>query len=217
MRAMRLGGPVVLLCAASLAAGCVGSSRPSKFYTLAPAEVRDGAVPAAADATLAVGPVELPDYLDRKQIVTRAGATELVVADFDRWGGALDREITAALVSTLEGRLAARNMRVVPWRSVGLTPVGSGYRAAVTLSRFDGTLGQSVVLQGRWELFAQRGGKPIAVTDATITEKIDGEGYDALVAAMQRALARFGQQMADTVVASVGPVEAPLSSSESRK
>jgi hypothetical protein len=34
-----------------------------------------------------------------------------------------------------------------------------------------------------------------------VTEKIDGEGYDALVAAMQRALVRFGQRVGDSVSA----------------
>jgi hypothetical protein len=39
------------------------------------------------------------------------------------------------------------------------------------------------------------------VREATVTEKIEGEDYDALVAAMQRALVRFGREMADTVAA----------------
>jgi uncharacterized lipoprotein YmbA len=42
-----------------------------------------------------------------------------------------------------------------------------------------------------------------------VTEKIDADGYDALVAAMQRALVRFGQQMADTVVAATQMAKAP--------
>ena len=202
MRGIRLGRAPLLLCAASLAvAGCVGSSRPSRFYTLAPLDVRDGSVPAAADAMLSVGPVEVADYLDRRQIVTRAGANELRIAEFDRWGGSLEREIARALVATLADRLASRNILVVPSGSVALAPALSGYRAAVSVSRFDGTLGQSVVLQGRWELLSDRGGKqgPVVVREATITERVDGAGYDALVAAMQRALARFGQEMAETV------------------
>jgi uncharacterized lipoprotein YmbA len=66
------------------------------------------------------------------------------------------------------------------------------------------------VLQGRWELIAQRGGKQesLGVREAIVTEKIDGPGYDALVAAMQRALVRFGQQVADTVVATTAMAKA---------
>jgi hypothetical protein len=44
--------------------------------------------------------------------------------------------------------------------------------------------------------------------EATVTE-IDGAGYDALVAAMQRTLVRFGQEMADAIVATTQVANAP--------
>jgi uncharacterized protein len=181
-------------------AGCLGSSRPARFYTLEPLQVRDGPGSSAADLTLAVGPVELPDYVDRPQIVTRTGANELVIAEFDRWGGALENQIAGSLVATLRDRLAPRQIAVVQWRSA-ILPGSSPYRVAVSVSRFDGIPGQSVVLQARWELIAQKDGKEesLGVKDASVTEQIDGPDYGALVAAMQRALTRFGQQMGDSV------------------
>jgi len=196
-------------CAAVLAlAGCLGSSRPSRFYTLAPLQIGDGQGPTVPDATLAIGPVEIPESIDRPQIVTRTGANELVVAEFDRWGGSLDSEISGSLVATVRDRLASRQIAVAPWRSAILSAGGPSYRAAVSFSRFDGIPGQSVVLQGRWELIGQSG-ESLGVREATVTEKTDGAGYDALVAAMQRALVRFGQQMADSVVATTQTAKAP--------
>jgi uncharacterized lipoprotein YmbA len=192
-------------------AGCLGSSRPARFYTLAPLQVRDGPGSSANDATLALGPVEIPDYVDRQQIVTRTGANELVVAEFDRWGGSLESEISRSLVATLRDCLLSQQIAVAPWRSAALSRVGPFYRAAVSFSRFDAIPGQSVVLQGRWELIAQSDAndESLGVREATVTEKIDGNGYDALVAAMQRALVRFGQQMADDVAAVTRMAKAP--------
>jgi len=185
-------------------AGCVGSSRPSRFYTLATSDVRPGTTITAADTMLAVGPVEIPEYVDRHQIVTRAGTNELVVADFDRWAGSLPEEITRSLVAVLADRLSPRNVAVTTWRSAHLVRAAATYRAAVTITRFDGSLGHSVVLRGRWALTADRAGKAssILVKEATVTENVDGAGYDALVAAMERALVRFGEEMADSVTAS---------------
>jgi len=201
--------PPLFACAMSLAlAGCLGSSRPSRFYTLAPLQIRNGQGGTPPDATLAIGPVEIPESIDRPQIVTRTGANELVVAEFDRWGGSLDSEISGALVATVRDRLASQQIAVAPWRSAILSGVGPSYRAAVSVSRFDGIPGQSVVLQGRWELIGQ-GSESLGVREATVTERIDGAGYDALVAAMQRALVRFGQQMADSVVATTQTAKAP--------
>ena len=201
--------PPFFACAMSLAlTACLGSSRPSRFYTLAPLHAGDGAGPAAPDATLAIGPVEIPDSIDRPQIVTRTGANELAFAEFDRWGGSLDSEISGSLIAAARDRLASRQIAVAPWRSATLSGAGATYRAAVSISRFDGIPGQSVVLQGRWELIAQSG-ESLGVKDATVREKIDGAGYDALVAAMQSALVRFGQQMADSVPTTAQTAKAP--------
>jgi uncharacterized protein len=200
--------PPLFACAMSLAlAGCLGSSRPSRFYTLAPLQIRNGQGGTPPDATLAIGPVEIPESIDRPQIVTRTGANELVVAEFDRWGGSLDSEISGALVATVRDRLASQQIAVAPWRSAILSGVGPSYRAAVSVSRFDGIPGQSVVLQGRWELIGQSG-ESLGVREATVTEKTDGAGYDALVAAMQKVLVRFGQQMADSVLATTQTAKA---------
>ncbi len=199
----RLRLPPLLACAMFLAlAGCLGTSRSSRFYTLEPLQVGDGPGATATDATLAVGPVELPDYVDRPQIVTRSGTNELVIAEFERWGGSLDRQISGSLVATLRDRLAPRQIAVVPLKSAVLSS-RPAYRMTVSVSRFDGVPGQSVVLQARWELCTQGGGKEesLGVKEASVTEQIDGSGYDALVAAMQRALVRLGEQMADGVVA----------------
>ncbi|HET9120523.1 MAG TPA: PqiC family protein [Solirubrobacterales bacterium] len=197
------GFRVLPVCATFLAlTGCLGSSRPARFYTLEPAQVRESPGSNATDVTLAVGPVELPDYVDRPQIVTRTGANELVIAEFDRWGGSLDNQVTSSLVAALRDRLASRQIAVAPWRSA-IIPGGNPYRVAVSVSRFDGIPGQSVVLQARWELIAQKDGKAesLGVKEASVTERIDGPGYDALVAAMQRALVSLGQQMGDTIAA----------------
>ena len=199
--ALRL--PPLLAWAMSVAlAGCIGSSRPSRFYTLEPLQVRDGQGTTTTDASLAVGPIELPDYVDRPQIVTRTGTSELVIAEFDRWGGSLENQISDSLVATLQSRLATRQVAVFPWRS-NAPSRATPYRLAVSVSRFDGVLGQSVVLQARWTLTSLNGGKEesLAVNEAVVTEQIAGSDYEAFVAAMQRALLRFGQQMGDSIAA----------------
>lgn len=205
MRALRRRVSPPLACAAVVVlAGCVGSSRPSRFYTLSQVEARDGAEASEVTgspvvSTLALGPVDVPDYLDRPQIVTRAGANGLALAEFDRWAGRLDTEITRSLVATLGQRLAPRRIAVAP-RRAALRSSPATYHAAVRISRFEGVLGGSVVLRGAWELTG-RGGAPLASREGAVVEAVAGDGYEALVAAMQRALVRFGEQMADAVAA----------------
>ncbi len=212
MRGRVLRSPALLALALALAlAGCIGSSRPSRFYTLTPSAAGQAPTTAGADAILAVGPVEIPDYVDRHQIVTRAGTNEIVLAEFDRWAGSLREEITRSLVAVLADRLSPQHIAVSTGRPPNAVPGASTYRAAVSISRFDGVPGQSVVLRGRWALIAQRDGKAsaVAVREATVTEKVDGAGYETLVAAMSRALARFGEELADSVTAQAHLAKAP--------
>jgi uncharacterized lipoprotein YmbA len=46
---------------------------------------------------LGVGPVRLPAYLDRREIVTRAGPARLEVASVDHWAAPLDVLFTSVL------------------------------------------------------------------------------------------------------------------------
>ena len=56
----------------------------------------------------------------------------------------LDGQISSSLVATLGDRLASQQVAVAPWRSAILPSGGATYRAAVSISRFDGIPGASV-------------------------------------------------------------------------
>ena len=128
----------------------------------------------------------------------------------------LDGQITSSLVATLGDRLRSQRIAVAPWRSAVLPSGGATWRAAVSISRFDGIPGESVILEARWELIAQSDGKQqsLGVRKTMVTERIDRDGYDALVAAMQRALLRLGQQMGDSVAAAAQMAKANIDDPE---
>src|SRR4029453_549757 len=93
---------VLVLCGVALLvlSGCLGSTPPTQFYLLPPRPSGDTAPPASAgprDLTLAVGPVTVPPYLDRPQIVTRTSRAKLALADFDQWAGPLADTIARVL------------------------------------------------------------------------------------------------------------------------
>ncbi len=182
--------------------GCFGSSRPSRFYTLTPPEKSGRQASTSPERVVAVGPVTIPDYLDRNQIVTRSGGNEIFLAEFDRWGGPLDGEITRTLVACLSDRLNSRHLTVFPWRSVTLAEPNVVYRIPVNVVRFDGSPGGKVVLDATWGVIVKGEKRDTSVfaTESTITEEVKGRGYDALVAAMEKAVERLGNQMADSIM-----------------
>ena len=131
MRARPAWMAAFCLCAALLAAAGCGRSAPFRFYVLAPI-----ATPATAPAdgrpvTIGVGPVRLPGYVDRSQIVTRRAAEEIDLAEFDRWGEALADSVPRIIADNLALLLPRERIALFPWlgsRSVQYQ-VDRGHRA----------------------------------------------------------------------------------------
>ena len=87
MQPRRLSTVLTLACLALLAS--CGSTKPSRFYVLS-------RVAGSADLTgleggpeVRIGPIELPKYLSRPEIVTRNGKNRIVAAEYDRWAADL--------------------------------------------------------------------------------------------------------------------------------
>jgi uncharacterized protein len=178
--------------------GCA-SSPSSKFYQLNPLQdsasiTRDAS--SGRNLIIVVGPVHIPDYLDRPQIVTRAGANELKLSEFDRWAGSLENDVTRVLVEDISSLLAADRFSAVRWTPYLESQVPASYRVEVFVDRLEGTLGDSVLLKAQWAVFAGNGSL-LLKRESMIREQINGRSYDALVAAMSRAIERLSRDIAD--------------------
>ena len=178
-------------------AGCA-SSPSSKFYQLNPLQNRTSITPDAfpeQKQIIAIGPVRIPDYLDRPQIVTRAGTNELKLSEFDRWAGSLESDVTRVLVEDISSLLPADRFSVVRWTPYLESQVPASYKVEVFVDRFEGTLGDSVLLKAQWQVFAHKGGL-LLKRESLIREQINGGSYDVLVAAMSSALERLSRDIA---------------------
>ena len=139
-----------------------------------------------------VGPVELPAYLDRPQIVSRAGGNRLVVDEFNRWGGALDEEVSRVLITRLASGLGTD--RVFSYPSRLATDVD--YRIALDIRSFDGPRGGSVELALAWSLVDDRSGAVLRTESARYQVQSADPGIEAYVAALNDALTAFGNDLA---------------------
>jgi uncharacterized lipoprotein YmbA len=190
-------------------AGCAGSPS-SKFYQLEPLPNRASIVCDALpeqNLIIAIGPVRIPDYLDRPQIVTRAGRNELRLSEFDRWAGSLENDVTRVLVEDISILLPTERFSAVPWTSYLESQVPASYRVEVPVERFDGWLGDSVLLKAQWAVFA-RNRSMLLKRESLIRERINGGSYDALVDAMSAALEKLSGDISGGIL-SVLPPEAP--------
>jgi hypothetical protein len=191
--------PLVVLAALQTACSLGGPSRPAQFYVLSasPATPVAGRESADVPLSVAVGPVDLPDIFDRPQIVTRPAANRLDLAEFNRWGGDLNADLTRVLVQNLMVRLNTQNVLGYPL----LRDARADFRVAMRFFRFDGELGKRVNLSGTWQLLDGESGCPLATRGFDISETPAGPTYDDFVQAISDAVAKLSQAIAVTIAA----------------
>ncbi len=173
----------------------------ARFYTLSPLITPDApskTVPVDRGIVVAVGPVTVPDYLNRPQILTRSGPSEHRLAEFERWAGSLDEDISRVLAENLSALLSQDNVTVLRWGR-GAYPSPAKYRVGVDVTRFEGTVGKSVILAARWFVSGEEDKKILSARESIVKEPVAGQDYDALVGAMSRALVTLSREIAAAI------------------
>lgn len=188
-RAIALGAPLALV------AGCLSlGPRPdrTRYYVLeSQASSADATRPALP--VLGVGPVRLPAYLDRREIVTRHGPVRLDVAGGDRWAAPLDVLFASVLAEELRAAVPAREVIGEPW-PVGASPEWS---VSIDVLRFEGAPDGTAVLEARWTV-RRRG----ALADRGVTSARE-HGVAADMAATVAALSRTVGALARDIAAAL--------------
>jgi uncharacterized lipoprotein YmbA len=179
-----------------IVAGC-GQSPPTEFYTLSGMPLPPGGL-STPRTVVGVGPVTLPDYLDRPQIVTRASGNRVLLADFDSWIEPINSMFTRVLVQNLSVLLASDNVVSLPQRR----DIPLGYQVEVDVTRFDADATGRAVLDARWRVYGEGGEGLIEEGRSTIVEPaVDASDYEAVVASMSKALGQMSSDIAGVIEA----------------
>jgi uncharacterized protein len=178
-------------------AGCMSVADPTRYYVLSPTSSRElTPVAAASGLAVGVGPVLIPGYLDRVQIVTRDAKDEVAVAMYERWAEPLDGGIAQVLADNLGAYVGSERIAVFPWRG-GVARL-LDYQVAIVVLRFDGWPGRQAMLDARWRILG-KDGKELALKRSTINETIAEPGYQPLVQGMSRLLSTLATEIASEI------------------
>ena len=174
---------------------CAGTSASSRFYVLSPIAEIEGTkhvLPMKQELAIGVGPIIIPEYMNRPQIVTRSSQNELKIHDFQRWAGSFKEDIVRVLAANLETLLATEKVVNYPWTEA--FPLD--YQVEGQVTHFEGIPGDDVVLKASWAIFEKEGEEPLVIRSRSYTEPTQGGGYNAYVAAQSRLLARLSRDVA---------------------
>lgn len=187
------------LCGAALALSAVAAcstTPPTRFYALeAVASVQPAAAPRpAAAVAVAVRTVALPAAVDRPQFVLRAGDSRVNLDEYNRWAGPLRDEIARVVAGNLAAELGTPVVTV----SAAL-PSTSDLVVLLDVQRFDAKAGEGVDVDVVWIVRRAVDDEKGRSGRAIVREAAGGPGYEALVAAYNRALAKASRDIAAVV------------------
>jgi hypothetical protein len=176
--------------------GCA-STNPAKFYLLSPLPEGSTVKSSAADAcvSLGVGPVKLPEYLNRPQIVTRASTNELIFGQFDRWAEPLSDTFSRVLAENLTRLLCTKSVVLYPWKP----STQMDYRVEAEVIRMDGALGKEASLEVWWSIGGGGEKKVLISRQSKFREPVAANDYEALVQAQSRLLASFSREIVEAM------------------
>jgi uncharacterized lipoprotein YmbA len=177
-------------------AGCA-PGQPTWYYTLSTASEPAAAAPRSGQGlAIGLGPLTLPPYLDRPDLVTRAGANRMRLGEFSQWAEPLEPLLTRVMAEDLYVLTGASDVIPIPQR--GDLPLDRVVE--VDVARFDADEAGEVELDARWRVYRGDGETPVASGRSQVAEQGAAvPDYDAIVAAMSRAVGRLSAEIAAAI------------------
>ena len=194
--------------------GCSGTP-PTRFYVLSAIAEQAPAVPGKGLA-IGIGPITLPQYLNRPQIVTRVSGNQLSVAEFDQWGGDLNDNMARTLAANLSSLLQTDRVSLFPWKDE--TPIDD--QVTIDVEHFEQDVDGSSLLTAYWSIVDPKNGKvklmrrssyrdtggaaassaaPAAAASSGTSQGGGAHPYNTVVAAMSRNLEALSRDIATAI------------------
>jgi len=147
--------------------------------------------------SLGVGPVRLPAYLDRREIVTRVAQNRFDLSENDRWAEPLDENFTHVLAQNLSVLLGSDRIITYPW------PLDKRprYRVQIDVFRFEVNSAGEAELTARWAVVDETGKEAPNLNESRLSRPAKDKSTDAYVTALSETVSDLSQEIAKTVIA----------------
>jgi len=148
----------------------------------------------ASDMLIGVGPVKIPEYQDRPQIVTQ-GKEQLKFAQFDRWGESLDLGVERLIAEDLTVMLPGAKFILYPWN---LT-IAVKYQVVVEIVQLDSELDKDLFFVAQWLIIDAQNTKTIIIRRSEFREPIKPQNYSGLAKTLSTVCASLSSEIAEAL------------------
>ncbi|MFA5363274.1 MAG: PqiC family protein [Candidatus Omnitrophota bacterium] len=148
-----------------------------------------------SDALIGVGPVKIPEYQNRPQMVTQNKKNMLTFAQFDRWGESLDLGVARLIGEELTGMLPGMKCIVYPWNSA--LPVK--YQVVVEIVQMESELDKDLFIAAQWLVIDAKNTKTMVIKRSEFRQPIIPQDYSGLVKTISEACASLSGEIAEAL------------------
>ena len=139
-----------------------------------------------------VGPIRLPGYLDRPELVIRTSPNGLELSESDRWAEPLTDNFRHVLANDLANLLGTANIVQFPWYPG--TPLD--FAVQIQVQRFEADTSRKATLAASWELRTPHNNQVLATRQANLTQPANSLAGDAVAGALSKDVAQLAGQIA---------------------
>lgn len=172
-------------------------SSPSRLFALSPVSQAEEDANDYRPVSLGIGPIELPGYLDRQEIMVRVEPNRFDLFEYDRWAEPLDENFTRVLIQNLSILLRTHRIVAYPW-SRDKKPC---YRVGIQVLRFEINSLREAELIARWAIVNANSKEEIGFRESRFKQPAKEKLIGASVAALSETVADLSRQIAGTVMA----------------
>jgi uncharacterized lipoprotein YmbA len=194
---------ILLFALGLLMGGCspfgAGTQRNTKYYVLNSMQSGATSVQPLADLSslgIGVGPIRMPLYLDRSDIVTRGSLNQVEIAEFAQWAGPLPENFSRVLAENLSVLLATDKVGIFPF----FRRESIDYNVTVYVTRFDGMQGDKAHLRARWSILDRTRKQSFYEEHSEIIHPAADDTTEALVAAKSQTIGDLSREIAKAIV-----------------
>jgi len=205
-----------LLCTVLGLSGCISipTSPTPRFYALAASSDLSvsKSINLPSDVIIGVGPVTIPEYLDRPQIVTMTPSKMLQFAQFDRWGESLNLGLARIIREDLAGNLGKAKLTLYPWNP----SMEVKYQVLVEIVQFDSQIDGNMTFEVQWTIVDLQKSKVLMIKKSVFRQAINPQNYSGLVQTISKACALLSAQIAQ-FFCNLGVIASPKGEAISQK
>lgn len=176
--------------------GCMRNSGPVQFYMLnADSGIADTVrIPAASQgAVIGLGPIRIPDYLNRPQMIVAVSDNQYRLFEDHRWAERLDQNISLALFKALPRQLDTVRIVRFPWPQRQLID----YQVGIDILEFNVDANGQSRLIAQW--FIKRKDKPTIDRRSDYRFPASTTDQAVMVKAQSQCLTKLGQEISATL------------------